>query len=99
MSTFQLSINTPEGQIFDQQVDSLVAPGEEGSFGILAKHAPFIAATKKGILRAQKEGRPIYFAVTPSILEVHKGGVIVFAGRAVLCTSLNAATQQIQNII
>ena len=47
---FQLSIVTPEGQVYEDQVEGVVAPGEWGSFGVLAFHAPMVAALEAGVL-------------------------------------------------
>jgi F-type H+-transporting ATPase subunit epsilon len=45
---FKVSVCTPEKIIFDGDVVSLIAPGEIGSFGVLADHAPFISSLTPG---------------------------------------------------
>jgi len=58
MSDFRLHIVTAQRVVFDEPVTSLVLPGEEGYFGILANHAPIVAVLGKGTMtlrRGQKE--------------------------------------------
>ena len=58
MASFHLDIVTPERTIFSGSVESLQAPGSQGSFGVLARHAPMIAAMKVGALGFVEEGSP-----------------------------------------
>lgn len=43
---------TPERVVFDGSAELVIAVTTEGEEGILPKHAPFLAALKPGILRA-----------------------------------------------
>lgn len=47
---FRLLVYTQEKLVLDQQVTSVIAPGEEGYFGVLADHAPLIATLGSGIV-------------------------------------------------
>lgn len=47
---FALRVVTPEETVFAGDAVELTAPGSEGSFGILAHHAPLLAALKAGDL-------------------------------------------------
>lgn len=47
---FQLSIVAPDRSVLDEPVQSVIAPGSEGYFGVLAGHMPFIAALRPGII-------------------------------------------------
>ena len=44
----QLEIITPEIKVFSGEVDAVQFPGLDGSFQVLAGHAPIIAALQKG---------------------------------------------------
>ena len=56
MAAFTLDIVTPERTVFSGSVESLQAPGSRGSFGVLARHAPMIAALQVGTLQFLEEG-------------------------------------------
>jgi F-type H+-transporting ATPase subunit epsilon len=49
--TFRLQIVTPERVLIDGPVTSVIAPGSEGQFGVLAGHAPFVTELGIGELR------------------------------------------------
>jgi F-type H+-transporting ATPase subunit epsilon len=91
MASFNLSILTPESQATESAVDSLVAPGLKGSFGVLSGHAPMIAALQRGILRAEARGRALYFVVGEGVLEVRRNEVVVLTGSVVEAASLREA--------
>jgi F-type H+-transporting ATPase subunit epsilon len=46
----------PERLVIDQSVDMVVVPGVEGDFGVLARHAPLIAAVRPGVINVHDEG-------------------------------------------
>ncbi len=46
-----LSIVTPERAVLDSEVDSVVAPGAEGEFGVLPDHEAFLAPLQPGVVR------------------------------------------------
>jgi F-type H+-transporting ATPase subunit epsilon len=48
---FRLQIVTPERVLMDGPVTSVIAPGSEGQFGVLAGHAPFVTELGIGELR------------------------------------------------
>jgi F-type H+-transporting ATPase subunit epsilon len=52
MSTFQLSLVSPEKLLFAGQVNQVDLPGVEGDFGVLAGHAPIVAVLRPGIVTA-----------------------------------------------
>ena len=97
MANYQLSIVTPAGKIFDNTVESLVAPGLMGSFGVLARHAPMVAQVNKGILTVRNETQEEkYFAIGSGILEVSGDNkVLLLSGYANLCASRQEAQDKI----
>lgn len=48
MADFQLQIVTRQEAVFDEPVTALTLPGEDGSFGILAHHAPIVSVLRAG---------------------------------------------------
>ena len=51
-ATFELSLVSPEKLLFAGQVNQVDLPGMEGDFGVLAGHAPIVAALRPGIVTA-----------------------------------------------
>jgi F-type H+-transporting ATPase subunit epsilon len=49
-ATYQLSIVTPEKNVFDGEVSSTTLPGQSGYLGVWAHHAPMVAALIPGVL-------------------------------------------------
>jgi len=70
MANYQLSIITAHGEVFNGQVESLVATGALGSFGVLSDHAPLVTSLCGGPLTVTQNGKENYFAVSTGILEV-----------------------------
>src|SRR6267142_2628731 len=50
MTTFHVSLVSPEKVLFSDQVDQVDLPGVEGDFGVLPGHAPIVAVLRPGIV-------------------------------------------------
>ncbi len=46
-----LEVVTPEKAVVSEAVESVVAPGSDGEFGVLAGHTTFLTSLNSGILR------------------------------------------------
>ena len=98
MSSYHLSIITPQGKQFDGPVDSLMAPGVEGSFGVMSQHAPFISALKDGVLTLIQNGTKRFFALRGGVLEVNpKGSVLILSDFAADAKTLEDAEDRLKN--
>ena len=83
MANYQLSIITANGEVFNDQVDSLVAPGALGSFGDLSDHAPLVTSLRGGPLTVTQNGIKNYFAISSGVLEVNdQNSVLLLASFA-----------------
>ncbi len=69
----KLNILTPEGSIFSGEAYGVQMPGVTGSFEVLDKHAPMIAALDKGQLKVLQGG----LNATPEFYEIQGGFVEV----------------------
>jgi len=77
---FKLKMFTLERVIYEGSVVSLVAPGVDGYFGVLAHHAPLVATLKPGKLSVKNEqGAESIYAVSGGFLEVSANSVVVLA--------------------
>jgi F-type H+-transporting ATPase subunit epsilon len=84
MNTFKLTIRTPEATVLDASVESLVVPGPQGSFGVLAHHAPLVGAVAAGVLRVRPDAfTESCFAVGDGVIEVTPAQVVVLADAAI----------------
>ena len=81
--SFRLHIVTPEGELLDEQVVEMTAPGLRGEFGVLPGHARFMTALGVGELRyRQAAGGDGLVAVAGGFAEVDPEGVSVLAQTA-----------------
>ena len=55
MTTFHFDLVSPEKLLFSGEVEQVDVPGQEGEFGVLAGHAPFIATLKPGVLTIYRD--------------------------------------------
>lgn len=54
--TFQLEVVTPNGLLLREDVESVQAPGSEGSFGVLPGHTPMLTTLGAGEIVYKKGG-------------------------------------------
>ena len=83
MATFQLELVTPERVLLSEQVRYVRAPGIEGSFGVLAGHAPLMTALTVGLIKVEHEnGDEEHIATSGGFMEVKRDKVIILADTA-----------------
>ena len=71
--TFPFEIKTLEKVVFSNEVPFVVAPGLEGSFEVLAGHAPYVFALQPGALQIRRpDGSDQHVAVGSGFLVVQK---------------------------
>ena len=95
MATMQLEIITAEQQVYDGEVELVVAPGIEGELGILAHHAPLMTALQPGEILIRKDGEETYLAVTGGFLEVMGNKVTILADACERSDEINEERAQI----
>ena len=79
MATFHFELVSPEAIAFSGEVDQVDVPGTEGDFGVLADHAPTVAAIRPGILTVKAGGKDTRIVVLGGLAEVSAGGLTVLA--------------------
>ncbi|MBI2441751.1 MAG: ATP synthase F1 subunit epsilon [Lentisphaerae bacterium] len=82
MSAFALEILTPERSVFAGEVQSLILPGAEGFFGVLAGHAPLLARLTAGRLMVRQADAPHYFRCGAGVADVNPKHVSVLVDSA-----------------
>lgn len=78
-SPLTLRILSPDRIVLDEQVEAVRVPGVDGSFGILARHAPMIAAVAAGVLHYRQGGVERVLFVSDGFCEVADNVVRVVA--------------------
>ena len=90
-----VDIATPERVVLSRQVVSVMAPGVEGHFGIMARHAPLFAALDVGELKLTMEDETEEFAaISGGFLEVRDNVVSVLSDTAELSYKIDEARAQ-----
>jgi F-type H+-transporting ATPase subunit epsilon len=77
-----LEIVTPEKKVLSETVDIVVAPGEEGEFGALPNHIPFVSKLKVGELRFRIGANTHSVAIMGGYAEVLPDRVTILASAA-----------------
>ena len=108
MDKLHLEIVTPQGQIFNDDVSSVVLPGSEGEFGVLPNHASLISLLKAGIIDIDdKHKKHDVVAINWGYAKIDEGKVVILADGAVyvsgnseseLANSLEAARNLIESM-
>jgi F-type H+-transporting ATPase subunit epsilon len=91
MATFHFVLVSPEKLAFSGEVDQVDIPGVEGDFGVLAGHAPVIAAIRPGILTVFSGGKREKIIVAGGLAEVSEKGLTVLADIATSIEELDRA--------
>ena len=79
MATFHFDLVSPEKLAFSGEVDQVDVPGLEGDFGVLAGHAPVVAAIRPGILTINMGGAHQKVIVLGGLAEVSEDRLTVLA--------------------
>ena len=91
MATFHFDLVSPEKLTFSGEVDQVDIPGTEGDFGVLAGHAPIVAAVRPGILTIITGGSKQKVIVLGGLAEMSESGLIVLANVATGIDELDKA--------
>ncbi len=91
MATFHFDLVSPEKLAFSGEVDQVDVPGVEGDFGVLAGHAPVVAAIRPGILTVMSGGSKQKIIVLGGLAEVSAKGLTVLADVATSLDELDRA--------
>ena len=91
MATFHFNLVSPEKLAFSGEVDQVDIPGVEGDFGVLAGHAPVVAAIRPGILTVTTGGTHEKIIVLGGLAEVSEKGLTVLADVATSLDEIDKA--------
>ncbi len=78
-----LEVVTPQNAVVSEEVESVVAPGSEGEFGVLKGHTTFLTSLKTGILRYKDaSSKDRYLFINGGFAEVLPDKVSILAESA-----------------
>ena len=94
--TIQLELVTPTRMMAHKAVQMVVAPGVEGLFGVLPRHAPLLARLERGIVEVHEDGKVTdRIMIDGGVADVSGESVIIMAERAIdLATADEAALRE-----
>lgn len=89
---FALSVVAPDREVVATSAVSLIAPGVDGYFGVLAGHIPVVSALKPGILEYLDQANNRHHVyVGGGFVQVSASGVTVLADEARYAKDLDIA--------
>ena len=95
MREFPFQILSPERVVFQGAVASLVVPGAEGFLGVMAGHAPMLAALRVGEVKITDLNKKLcYVAITGGVLEVDDEGATLLADIAEKADDIDTSRAQ-----
>jgi F-type H+-transporting ATPase subunit epsilon len=96
MTSFHFELVSPEKLLFSGEVDSVVAPGADGQFTVLANHAPVMTTLKPGVVTIN--GNEKLF-VRGGFADVNGKGFTILAEQAIATRDVDVAKldQDIKN--
>lgn len=78
----KFKIVTPERTVFEDQINQLTLPTQEGEITVLPNHIPLISVLAPGELVAKKDGEEIAMAISGGMMEVRKNEITILADTA-----------------
>jgi len=75
--TFLLEVVTPQAKVFSGEVETVVAPGFLGDFGVLPGHVPYITAMRPGVLMFEHGGTHHIYVAGAGFAEVGSDKVLL----------------------
>lgn len=82
MPTFFLEVLTPDRKFFSGEAEGVVFKSVDGEMGVLARHAPTVAAVSVGPLRINAQGKWIEALVTDGFAEIMPDKVVILVDTA-----------------
>ena len=94
MKTVSVNIVTPDGPVYDSEIDMIIAKTASGEIGILPGHIPMVAPLEIGSVKLKKDGKSEFVAVSGGFIEVRPEKVTILAQSAEIASSIDLARAQ-----
>ena len=90
-NTIQFDLVSPERRLMSEAVASVTCPGEEGDFGVLPGHAPYVIGLRPGVLKVNLNGDEKAIFIAGGFADVSAEQVTVLAEEAVAIADIDTA--------
>ena len=91
MAAFHFELVSPEKLLFSGDVESVVAPGADGQFTVLANHAPVMTTLKPGVVTIALASGSEKLFVRGGFADVNGKGFTILAEQAVAVKDVDVA--------
>jgi len=89
-----ISLVSPEAELFSSAVDQVDIPGTEGDFGVFPDHSPMMAAIRTGAVTVYADGNETQYFVQGGFADVTPDGLTILAEKAMPMSDVNAQELQ-----
>lgn len=91
MKTIKVSVVTPNGPVYEADVEMVSAKAQSGELGVLPGHIPMVAPLEIGVVRLKKGNATELIAVSGGFLEVRPDRVTILAQAAERAEDIDVA--------
>ncbi|WP_216829944.1 F0F1 ATP synthase subunit epsilon [Alkalihalobacterium elongatum] len=91
MQTMNVSVVTPDGTVYEGEVEMVSARAQSGELGILPRHIPLVAPLDIGAVRLKNGSSVQLVAVSGGFIEVRPDKVTILAEAAELPSDIDVA--------
>lgn len=85
----KLKVIAPDKVVFDKEVDSLVAKGVNGEFGILPDHVPFMCVLSIGVTRVTYDDKTENISTVGGVFQVKDNVATIITKAAEMGSDVN----------
>lgn len=89
MKTVKVSVVTPDGPVYESNVEMVSVKAQSGELGILPGHIPLVAPLQISAVRLKNGNKTEYVAVSGGLLEVRPDQVTILAQSAEVSDSID----------
>ena len=89
MKTIKVNIVTPDGPVYDSEVNMIIANTATGEIGVLPGHIPMVAPLQVGAIRLRTDGQTEIVAVSSGFLEIRPDQVSILAQAAEVSSTID----------
>jgi F-type H+-transporting ATPase subunit epsilon len=90
-NTLKLEIVTPEGTVYDENVEFVTLPGLLGQMGVYPLHTPLISQMEPGEIIIRKDGRDFFLASGGGLIDISANRVSVLTDLAIAADRIDEA--------